>query len=187
TKPDDKDPDIKTELPTANDKKYGADDVSYYNMKKWDESMSATFHYHLSEQTVLPFKLAPNDNLSNMLSGQNVDQFRTQITLDPAFYKFLDVMVVCTADFDNDPISLVKAHLQYSAQGPQGPINQINDYVFQKGSTPQRFSTYIAGVDKQTYDYQYEVFYKGSSQTYTITGHSNETTLVLDADQLGII
>lgn len=187
-KTDDKDPDISSELPSIGDKKYGGDNVSNYKMKSWDESMSATFHYHLSEQTVLPFKLAPNDNMSNLLNGQDVSQYRTQISLDPAFYKFLDVMVVCTADFDNDPIDLVKAHLTYAAQGPQGPINQINDFLFQKGGTPQqRFSTYIASIDKQTYSYEYEIHYKGSNGKYTVSGQSNETILVLDADQLGII
>jgi hypothetical protein len=150
--------------------------------------MSATFHYHLSEQTVLPFKLAPNDNMSNLLNGQNVNEYRTQISLDPAFYKFLDVMVVSTADFDNDPINIVKAHLSYSQQGPQGPINQINDFLFQKGAAPQqRFSTYIAGVDKQTYNYEYQIYYKGSTDKYSVSGQSNETILVLNADQLGIL
>jgi len=193
TPPDPQNPDIKTELPKIGDKKYGGDSVQYYSMKQWNESMSATYHYHLAEQTVLPFKLAPNDNMSNLLDGQKVDDYRTQVSLDPAFYKFLDVMVVCTADFDADPITSVKAHLNYAAQGPQGPINETDDYLFQKGGTPQqRFSTYIAGVDKQTYNYQYDIFYKRTDTTtspaqYTVTGQSTETILILNADQLGIL
>jgi hypothetical protein len=187
-KTDDPNPDIQTELPKVDDKKYGGDYVGYYSMKTWDDSMSATFHYHLSEQSVVSSQLAPNDNLSNVLDGQNVNDYRTQISLDSAFYKYLDVMVVCTADFDNDPISLVKAHLSYAADGPQGPINQVGDYVFQKGAAAeQRFSTYIASVDKQSYDYQYDIHYKGTDATYTVSGRSNETVLVLDADHLGVL
>jgi hypothetical protein len=184
----DKDPDISSELPTEAGKKYGSDSISNFTLKTWDESMSATYHYHLEQQSVVPFTVAPQDNMSNLLHGQNVNAFRTQISLDPAFYKFLDVMVVCTADFDNDPVSLVKAHLSYSASGPQGPINQINDFLFEKGGTPQqRFSTYIADVNKQTYNYEYEVYYKGSADKYSVSGQSNETILVLDADAVGIL
>jgi hypothetical protein len=185
---DDKDPDITTELPTVDGKKYGGDDIKYYSMKSWNDSMSATYHYHLSEQTVLPSQLNPNDNLSNVLNGQNVQAYLTNITLDPVFYKYLDVSLVCTADFDNDPINIVKAHLTYAEQGPQGPINEIDDYVFQKGGAPlQRFSTYVAGIDKQTYNYQYDIYYKGTTDKYSLGGQSNETVLVLNADSLGIL
>lgn len=187
-KPDAQNPDISTELPQNDGKKYGGDDVKYYSTKTWDESMASTFHYHLAEQTVLSSTLNPNDNLSNVLNGQNVNNYRTTITLDSAFYKYLDVAVVCTADFDNDPVSLVKAHLQYAGNGPYGAINQTNDYVFQKGGVPQqRFATYVAKPDQQTYKYDYEVFYQGSNTTYTISGETDETVLVLDADQLGIL
>jgi hypothetical protein len=184
----DKDPDISTALPTAAGKLYGGDDVKYYSLKKWDESMKSTFHYHLAEQSVLSSQLNPNDNLSNVLAGQDVSQFRTQISLDSAFYKYLDVMVVCTADFDADPISLVKAHVSYQAQGPQGAISQANDYVFQKGGAPQqRFATYVAAPDKQTYSYEYDVYYRGSTDKCAITGQSDQSVLVLDADRLGIL
>jgi hypothetical protein len=184
----DKDPDITTTLPTANGKPYGSDSVSNYVLKTWDESMSGNYHHHIEEKSVLPFTLAPQDNMSNLLHGHDVNAFRTEISLDPAFYKYLDVMVVCTADFDNDPVNLVKAHLSYSAKGPQGQINQINDFLFEKGGTPQqRFSTYIADVDKQSYNYEYEIYYKASSDKYTVSGQSNETILVLDADALGVL
>ncbi len=185
---DQKDPDITTELAVNDGKKYGGDSVHAYSMKQWNESMSATYHYHLSEQTVVQSTLAPNDNMSDLLDGQNVDDYRVQVSLDSAFYKFLDVMVVCTADFDNDPIAMVKAHLSYAADGPQGPIHEINDYLFQKGAAPQqRFSTYIGGPDKLTYNYEYEIYYKGTADRYSISGSSTETILVLAADRLGVL
>jgi hypothetical protein len=187
---DDKDPDISTELPKVGDKKYGGDYVKYYGLKKWNESMSANFHYHMEEQMVLPSKLAPNDNMSDLLMGNDVADYVKEIPLDNEFYKFLDVGIVCTADFDNDPISTVKAHLSYAAQGPFGPINEVDDFLFQKGGAPlQRFSTYIGGPDKKSYDYEYTVTYRGQMPPppYTIKGKTDETILILNADQLGIL
>ena len=63
-------------------------------------------------------------------------------------------------DFDQDPVDLVEAHIAYNATSPQGPIDASKDFVFKKDSPPQRFSTYIAGPDKKSYDYRYTVFYK---------------------------
>jgi hypothetical protein len=68
-----------------------------------------------------------------------------------------------------------------------GNISQIKDFVFNKGTGPQRFSTYLAGLDQKTYDYEIEIFYKGSSLNYKERGRTDETILVLDTDRLGVL
>ena len=185
--PPDQEPALQTELATQNGKKYGHDSISQYNVKNWDESMDASLRYHLTEQTVIDSNMSIDDNLANILAGQPVKDFRTQVDIDAAFYKYLDVQVVCTADFDQDPIDLVKAHLSYQGRGPQGDINKVGDFLFNKSSQPQRFSTYLAAPDQLKYKYDCEIYYKDSTSTYSYSGQTDETILVLDVDKLGIL
>jgi hypothetical protein len=136
---------------------------------------------------VLEGTLGPNDNLANILQGQKVDQFRTEIDLDDAFYQFQDVSVVCTSNFDEDPVDLVEAHLSYQATGPQGPINSAKDFVFKKDSGPQRFSTYLASLINGPTITEYTVYYRGTGATMTVKDKSDETVLVLRHRSLGIL
>lgn len=185
--PPDQEPALQTELATQDGKKYGHDSISRYSLKTWDESMDASLRYHLTEQTVLDSTMTIDDNLANILAGQPVKDFRTQIDIDASFYKYLDVQVVCTADFDQDPIDLVKAHLSYQGRGPQGDINKVGDFLFKKDSQPQRFSTYLAAPDQLKYKYDCEIYYKDSTNTYSYSGQTDETILVLDVDKLGVL
>jgi hypothetical protein len=184
---EDEEPTLKTELPKVGDRKYGHDGVKYYNLKTWDESMAADLNFEFTTQAVLQGHLAPNDNLSNILQGSRVDDLVVQVPLDQGWFKYIDVTVVCTADFDADPIDLVKAHLSYQGRGALGTINSIKDFVFSKGTGPQRFSTYLAGLDQKSYEYEIEIFYKGSSLSYKERGRTDETILVLDTDRLGVL
>ena len=180
-------PDLKTDLPEYDGKKYGHYGIEYYNLKTWNEQMNATLTSSFTSKAVLEGTLGPNDNLSNILQGQNVSDFRTQVELNDAFYQFLDVQVVCTSNFDEDPVDLVEAHLSYQASSPQGDINSAKDFVFKKDTPAQRFSTYLAGPDKRSYDYTYTVFYKGGGTQMTSSGKSEESVLVLDTDRMGIL
>ncbi|MFI5184162.1 MAG: hypothetical protein ACHQNV_07185 [Vicinamibacteria bacterium] len=183
----DEEPDLKTELASQNGKKYGHDGIDQYTLKTWDESMSASLRYTFTSKAVLEGHLAPNDNLGNLLRGQPVAQFRTRIDIDAAYYKYLDLEVLCTADFDDDPISLVRAHVEYKGNGPEGPIDSVGGWPFQKGTPPQRFATYLAGPDQLSYAYRYDVFYKGTSATFSVSGQGDDTILVLDVDRLGVL
>jgi hypothetical protein len=184
----DEEPTLKTDLPEVGGRKYGHDAAKYYDLKTWDESMKAEMNFQFSTQAVLQGHLAPNDNLSNILQGHRVDDLVTHVDLDQSLiFKYIDVTVMCTADFDADPVDLVKAHLSYQGRGAGGNINQIKDFVFGKGTGPQRFSTYLAGLDQKAYDYEIEIFYKGSSLSYKERGRTDETILVLDTDRLGVL
>jgi hypothetical protein len=183
----DADPDLKTEVAEQNGKPYGHDSIDRYHLKTWNETMAASLSYNLTEQTVVDSTIAIDDNLANILAGHAVKDFRTQVDLDAAFYKYLDVQVVCTADFDQDPVDLVKAHLSYQGRGTQGDINKVGDFLFNKSSQPQRFSTYLAGPDQLKYKYDCEIYYKDSTSTYKFSGETDETILVLDVDKLGVL
>jgi hypothetical protein len=180
-------PDLKTELPSYGDKKYGHDGIQYYDLKDWKESMKATLNSHMTTKAVLEGHLGPNDNLSNILQGQRVDDFRAQIDINAAWFQYLDVQVVCTANFEEDPVDLVEAHLSYQARGNQGDINRKQDFIFKKDSPPGRFSTYLAGPDQKSYDYTYTVYYKGTNQKMVAKGKTEDTVCVLDADRMGIL
>ena len=181
------DPDLTTALAVQDGKAYGHHGIDYYNLKDWNDEMTATLDYQFKSQAVLQGSLTPNDNLANILAGHDVEAHRTQIELDADWYRYLDVQVVCTADFDEDPVDLVKAHLSYHASGSQGRIDEEKDLVFQKGTPPQRFACYLADPQQTTYDFAYEVFYKGSGESFQVTGKTNETILVLDTDRLGVL
>jgi len=180
-------PEVKTELATNNGREYGHHAINNYNLKTWDESMSASLDYQFKSKAVLTGHLAPQDNLSNVLGGRNVEQFRTQIDLDSEFYKFLDVAVLCTADFEHDPVELVTAKLSYRASGPHGNIDEAKEMVFKKDSPPGRFSTYLATPDQRTFDYTYKVSYKGGQETFEVNGKHDGDILVLDTDSLGVL
>ena len=186
-KPDEKEA-LSTELADGGEgKKYGGHHIDFYNMKDWSEEMSANLNHTFQSKAVLEGHLAPNDNLSNVLKGQDVSNFRTQIELDADWYKYLDVEIQCTADFEEDPVDLVKAHVTYDQRGPQGQVHEVKDFAFRKDSAPGRFLAFLAGPDKKTYSYEYEVFYRGTGETFKKTGETDETILVLDADRLGVL
>src|SRR5215471_6283447 len=180
-------PDLKTELPDYDGKKYGHDGVEYYDLKTVKESMVADLHSQFTSKAVLESHLTPQDNLSNIFEGQNAADYRAQIDLNDAWYQYLDVQVVCTASFDEDPIDLVEAHLSYEARGRQGDINKKQDFIFKKDSPPGRFSTYLAAADQKSYDYEYTVYYKGTDQKMTAKGKTDDTVCVLDADRMGVL
>ena len=183
----DEEPDLETTLAEQDGKPYGHHGIDYYKLKQWDESMNATLDFQSKSLAVVEGHVAPNDNLANILGGRRVDQFRTQIDLDPAWYRYLDVQVVSTADFDEDPVDLVKAHLAYHASGSQGRIDEEQDFEFQKGSTPQHFATYLASPQQTQYDYTYQVYYRGSDKSLAASGKSGDSILVLDVDRMGIL
>ena len=180
-------PTLATELPELNGKKYGHHGISAYKLKQWDETMSASLNHVYKSKAVVTGNLAPNDNLGNILGGRDVAELRTQIELAADWYKFLDVQVLCTTDFDEDPVDLVKVHLRYEGKGPLGDIVTVKDLAFRKNTAPQRFSTYLSELRHRTYSYELEVYYRGATQTYTTRGESEETILVLDTDRLGVL
>jgi len=183
----DQDPHLDTALPEQDGKKYGHQGIDFYNLKTWHEEMEATLDYQFRSQAVLEGHLRPNDNIANVLGGHDVKSLRTQIEIDADWLKYLDVTVISTADFDDDPVDLVKAHLAYKQKGAQGDIDSVQDLVFTKGTPPQHFTTFLASPDQLQYDFQYDIFYKGSSQTMSVAGKSEDTVLVLDTDRLGIL
>lgn len=192
TDPDDfttkDDPTLQTALADGGGgRKYGADSISSYKLKQVDQTTLGTFSATFDEKATVTTELNPTDNLNNVLNGHDVKDFRTQIDLDPQFYRYADVEVRCSADFDNEPVDLVKVHLEYHGNGDGGKIDTVKDLEFSKTSTPQFFSTYLAAPDQDTYTYAVDVFYRGSSKTYHYTGKSDETVLVLDTDTLGIL
>jgi hypothetical protein len=149
--------------------------------------MAASLDYLFRQQSVLEGHLGPNDNLGNVLRGRDPKEFRTQIDLDAAFFRFTDVAVVCNANFDDDPVSLITAHLEYHGRGPNGSVDRIGDVQFTKTSGPQHFATYLAAPDQTTYSYEGQVIYKGTSDRFTFSGKDNKTVLVLDVDKLGVL
>ena len=180
-------PTLETELPELHGKKYGHHGIHTYALKKWDDSMSAELNHVYKSKAVVTGNLGPNDNIGNILGGRDVSELRTQIELAADWYKFLDVQVLCTTDFDEDPVDLVKVHLRYEGKGPLGDVLTVKDLVFRKNTPPQRFATYLSELHHRTYSYELEVYYRGVTQTYTTKGQSEETILVLDTDRLGVL
>jgi hypothetical protein len=192
TNPDDfttkDDPTLQTTLADGGGgRKYGADNIKSYKLKQVDETTLGTFTAQFDEKATVKTQLNPTDNLSNVLNGQDVRGFRTQIDLDPQFYHYADVEVSCTADFDSEPVDAVTVHMEYHGTGDGGRIDKVQDLKFTKNSVSQFFSTYLASPDQDSYTYAVEVFYSGTSKTYQYSGKSNGTELVLDTDTLGIL
>lgn len=180
-------PTLATELATQDGKKYGHHGINYYNFKESSVSATANLDHTVRTRQVLEqTEHLPND-LKGMLRGLKADDFRVQIDLDTGWYKYLNVQLLCTADFAEEPVDLVKAHLSYKGEGALGHINKVADFVFRKDSVPQFFATYLAAEDQLAYDYEIDVHYKGSAQTYSYSGKSEETILVLDTDRMGIL
>lgn len=183
------DPSLKTTLADGGGgRKYGGDSISSYKLKSVDESTFGNFDATFDERATVLTTLNPTDTLSNILKGQSVNDFRTQIDLDPQFFTYADVQVSCTSDFTNEPVDAVKVHLEYHGKAKSGAIDEVKDLEFTKADpAPKFYSTYIAAPDQDSYTYAVEVFYTGSDKTYSFTGKSNETALVLDTDTLGIL
>ncbi len=180
-------PTLATELPSYNGQKYGHHAIDYYRLKAESEVATADLDYHSSTQLVLTAFEPVQSNLRAMLHGVKFEDCLVKIDLDDPFYRYLNVQILCTADFAEDPIDLVKAHLSYQGTGALGDIHTVKDFVFKRDTAPQLFLSYLYDVDKLAYDYELEVFYKGSAATYQTSGRTDDTILVLDADRLGVL
>ncbi|MEM7152821.1 MAG: hypothetical protein AAF799_08260 [Myxococcota bacterium] len=181
-------PEVETSLPEYGDTKYGRDSISQYSLKDWNQSMSATLNHTFKMKKVLEGRVGPQANLTNIFDGHEPAEFRAQVELEDDWYKYLDVEVLCTTDFSRDPVDLVKVHLHYDEAGELGNQNEVADFVFRADDpNPKHFLTYLADVKKRSYDYEIEVFYRDSSENYTIEGTTDETILVLDTDSLGVL
>jgi len=181
-------PNLETALASQDGKEYGHHGIELYNVKSQFDSAHATLDVQVKTKAVMEGHLLPNDNLSNITAGHAIADFRTQIEIDPDWYQFLDVQVICTADFDNELVDLVRARLHYKATGERGAVDEAQDLVFSTADAlPKSFTTYLAGPNDTEYDYEYEVFYKGGAETVRHSGTSNEGILVLDTDRLGVL
>jgi len=179
---------LSTSLPEHDGKKFGSDSVDYTLQKDWDRSAHANMHFDYVSKSVLQGTLGPNDNLTAMLAGWDLEQFRSQIELDADFFRTMDVLVVCTANFEDDPVELVKVHLEYDETGADGQrVYEVKDFSFDKNASPAHFFTYVAAREKRSYAYDCTVFYRGGSAQWSFSGRSNETILVLDTDAVGVL
>jgi hypothetical protein len=177
-------PTLKTQLADNQGRAYGHHDIHYYKLKSAHAEVQAELNYTLKTKAVVQAHLTPNDNLSNVTGGMNVEKFRTMLDLDADFYKFIAVEILCTADFDTEPVDVVRGSLRYK----QGTIDAAEDVLFTKDDrVPKSFATYLAGPGAREYEYDFEIFYRGSSQTLRRTGRSSSDVLVLDTDTLGIL
>lgn len=183
------DPTLQTQLADAGGgRKYGGDDVSSYDLKQVDETTIGEFNVTFDEKATITSTVNPTDNLSNVLAGHEVKDFCAQIELDPQFFHYADVQITCTTNFATEPVDAVKVHVEYHGTTQQGRIDEVKDFEFTKSdAVPKTFSTYIAAPDQDSYTYAVEVFYAGSTKTYSFTGKSNGTELVLDTDTLGVL
>jgi hypothetical protein len=182
-----KDPDLTTKLAELDGKEYGHYGIQYYHLKQFDQSMQASLYHEYKAQHVLEWHVLPNDNLGNIAQGHDLGELRTQIELNDDYYRYMDVEVLCTTDFDHDPVDLVTATLRYQGTAPTGPIDTVKTFSFAKGKGPALFSTYLAARDQRQYEYELTIHYKGSTATYTTTGKTDATELVLDTDTLGVL
>ena len=180
-------PELQTQLPTAAGKEYGHHGIKYYHLKQWTENMSADLTFNLRQKAVVKGFLGPQDNLANLVGQYRFEDFVTQIDLDADWFKFLDVQIVCTADFEKDPIDLVTATLRYQARGPQGDIDTQKSFSFTKAAPSGQFATFLAAPDQRLYSYEYEVHYRGSTATMKGGGKDVAEILVLDTDRLGVV
>lgn len=179
---------LSTSLPEKDGKKFGSDTVDYSLHKEWDREAHANLHFDYVSKSVIEGTLGPNDNLSSMLTGWDLEQFRTQIELEADFYRTLDVMVLCTANFEDDPVELVKVHLEYDETGADGArVYKVEDFSFDQKASPAHFLTYVAAREKRSYAYECTVFYRGGNARWTFNGRSDETILVLDTDAVGVL
>ncbi|MDP2313084.1 MAG: hypothetical protein Q8P41_09290 [Pseudomonadota bacterium] len=176
-------PELKTELPIAHGKEYGHHGIEYYQSKTWNESMRASLNFTLESKSVLVGTLPVEDNLVDVLHGTTAEEAVLEVDLQSEFTEVIDVPILCTADFDNDPVDLVTVHVEY-AQGRNGPVKK--DFSFKKDSPTQRFVTWKDGGDG-TYRYDATIFYKNSGATLQYHAETDNQLLVLDTDALGVL
>lgn len=183
----DDDATLQSALPAIDGKPYGHDGIRNTHLRRRDEVVTGDLHVDIKTKAIDEYHPSVNANLGHVLEGRDVSRFRTKIELDDAWYRYLNLQILCTADFDRDPVDLVQVHVAYSGSGPQGKVDTAKDFVFRKDTPPQFFATYLAAPDQTTYSYDIAVFYKQSAATYRISGRSDTSVLVLDTDALGVL
>lgn len=175
-------PTLQTELPTARGKEYGHHGIEYYSMKRWSETMSASLNFTLTSKTVINTIVPCEGNIANVLGDADPKDVILEVDLTSEFHEVLDVQVLCTTDFETEPVDTVKVHMEYA--GSRGKV--VKDFVFQGDNTPQRFFTYRNG-DNLEYSYVTDITYKQSSATLQTSGRSKDTIRILDTDALGVL
>ena len=175
-------PTLETELPTARGKEYGHHGIEQYSLKSWSDSMHASLNFTLTSKTVVNTVVPAEGNLANVLGDASAADVILLVDLISQFHEVLDVQVLCTTDFEHEPVDAVKVHMEYRSSS--GLV--AKDFVFQGDNTPQRFFAYRDG-DNFEYDYVTEISYKQSSATFQSRGRSKDAIRILDTDAVGVL
>lgn len=175
---------LEAELPTAHGKKYGRHSLSQYSIREWHQSMESNLNFTLEAKTVLEGAMPAEGNLAGLLDGHDISDFVVEIDIDDQFFNYLDLEILCTVDFENAPVDLVKVHIDYD----HGDTHKVQDFTFDRNDPHgKKFAVYKPDADANSYHYDVTIFYKGSSEQYSYSGETDETILVLDADAIGVL
>jgi hypothetical protein len=143
-----------------------------------------------TENGAIEWTIHPSGNLPNIttMTGPDGKPFKwedyyVEVKVDDPFFQQLNVAIGVNADFENLPLHSVEVHLDYH----EGNTHQIGEYSFRDASAQQKFASYIEN-DNWTYQYWYEVNYKGASKKFTSKPETvDDKILTIGLDEVGVL
>jgi hypothetical protein len=176
--------------PVAADKRDLPDGDFEHVIRDYSTTRDVFIDEWYSENGAMEWTIQPNGNVPNIttMTGPDGKPFRwedyyVEVDLNDPFFKQLNVAIGVNADFANLPLHSVEVHLDYN----QGKTHQIGEYAFRDADSQQKFASYIEN-DNWTYQWWYQVNYKGAAKTFTSKPEkSDEKILTVNVDDLGIL
>ena len=176
--------------PVAADKRELPDDGFEHVIRNYQTSKDVWIEQSYTEKSAIEWTIHPNGNVPNIttMTGPDGEPFKwedyyVEVDLKDPFFQQLNVAIGVNADFDNLPLHSVEVHLDYH----EGKTHEIGEYAFRDANTQEKFASYVEN-DNWTYQYWYEVNYKGAAKKFTSKPEKvDDKILTVNVDDLGIL
>jgi hypothetical protein len=165
-----------------------ADDGRVGTLRPFDRRFGAGVNFTLSEAYPVERHFVVGDVLRLDATLEALGPRVRQVTLDGGYFKTLEVKMVCTADFERDPIDTVKVTIDYDHRTAAGArVHRTGELVLQRGAEVATFHTDVASPDATSYSYRADVYFDGDPEPYRMERSGVEgNVVVMDLDVLGV-
>lgn len=140
-------------------------------LKDFEQSMDVDIDFSLDGRISQPINAYPNALLYEVVTPEVMAKRTSTADLNTPYFHVLDVPVRITANFEKDPIAVVKVTLDYhQTDDPTGEVKSARKtFTFTTGSEVFYFRTTMAknadGSPKDTYTYSSELNYKAAAES----------------------
>jgi hypothetical protein len=153
-------------------------------LRPYSESMQYALNVQFYDSSPLDAHAVLDSLVRIELTDEQFRRRLVQVRAENGFFSLLTVQIVCTVDFSEDLISVVKVVLTTTDR-----LKRTGEFIFKKGTPEtQLFCADLASPSQNEYTYAVEIFYTGDPMPSRVSyGPTNSTVIVLDFDSVGTL